>query len=93
MKFIKILTVAAGLIFSANVFAISGLDFIKLDASSQRKALEPIIYRFVSSGYKNVPDWAELSYEIRKTVLKNGTGYQSLDSVTKEAATKIGMTR
>ena len=94
MNTVKAITIAtvASLIFSANVFAMSGLDFIKLDdATAQRKALEPIIYQFVKDGYKNIPDWPALSNRVREFVLKNGAGNKPLSSIAEEAAKLSGM--
>ena len=96
MRFFKSTVVAAGIniIFLANALAMTGLDFIKLEnATSQRKALEPIIIQFATNGYKNVPDWPSLSIKVREIILKSGYGSQPLERITKEAAKQLGMSR
>jgi hypothetical protein len=94
MKFINIIIILAGFSLSGNLFAMSGLDFIKIENSTLvRNEIEPIVIQFVSDGFRNVPDWGQLSYDIRKLILKNGYGDQSLDIIAKEAALKSGMTK
>ena len=85
------LTVLA-LAVARPAFAMTALEFISLQsASDQARILEPIVVSFVRRGHKKVPDWAPLSFEIRKLVLEKGYTYQSLEPVALEAAYRLGM--
>lgn len=92
---------AARLLIATTLFtiatqagAMSAIEFVKLDMGSpQRQALEPIVFSFVSRGYKDVPDWPKLSNLVRARVLEKGYTYQSLETVAEEAAVAAGMHR
>lgn len=92
MKRLRALLLLAAFV-TQTAFALAAIEFIKLDATSQRQALEPIIYSFVSRGFKKVPDWVELSIQVRKITLEKGYNYQSIETVAEEAAIRLGMTR
>lgn len=87
------LVLALALLYSATAGAIAAVEFMKLDATGKRKALEPIIHSFLTAGYKKIPDWPELSARIRSKILEKGYTYQSLEAVAEEAAKEAGMTR
>lgn len=91
---VKLFIAVGCLLLSTALYAMTAFEFIKLENSTERrKLLEPIIFSFVSRGFKNVPDWATLGIRIRELVLKNGYSYQSLETVAEEAAKAEGMTR
>lgn len=71
--------------------AIAVIEFLKLDASGQHDALEPLILGYLRVGYKRVPDWARLASEIRRVTLEQGYSYHGLEGVAKEAALRLGM--
>lgn len=91
MKFARWFLIVA-LLWAQTVAAMAVIEFLKLDASGRSNALEPIIHSYLRVGYKKIPDWAELSHEIRKLALEKGYSYQSLEEVAKEAALRLGMT-
>lgn len=85
-------TMLLALVVSQSVAAMTALEFLNVkDAVDQARILEPIVISFVRRGHKKVPDWAPLSFEIRKLVLEKGYTYQSLEPVALEAAYRLGM--
>ena len=92
--FLSVFLLITVLSFGVNANAMTGTDFIKITSSlEQRNALEPFIVEYVAQGYKNVPNWAELSMAVNEAIRKNGWGKRDLKGIAIDAAKIKGMTK
>lgn len=93
-NFLKLFVVAATFFICTTANAMTGIEFMKLSSGSEEKAaLEPLVVEYVSQGYKNVPNWAELSRFVNDAIRKNGWGNKDLRDIAISAAKEKGMTK
>lgn len=93
-SFLMFFVISVILIIHTIANAMTGLEFMKISSASEKRiVLEPVIIEYVSQGYKNVPDWSELSNKIEKAIRKNGWGNRDIHDIALDAAKAQGMTK
>jgi hypothetical protein len=97
MNAMKAMVVVVGLLLAATpAAAMTGLEFLQAydkGASDQAAVLEPLVRRFVSEGYHNVPDWADLADLARALILGKGYRDNDIAEIAREAAIANGMSK
>ena len=73
--------------------AMTGTEFMGYSILDQSSILKPIIIKYISEGYKKVPDWYDLSKEIDIQIRRWGMGNKDLEDIALEAAKVRGMTQ
>jgi hypothetical protein len=74
--------------------AISALEFLRAEADNKEaRMMKEEVIKLVAKGYKNVPDWPQLSDLTKKKILEKGYTTQDIDAVAEEAALSAGMTK
>lgn len=74
--------------------AMSALEFLRAEAdNNEARVMKEVVIKLVAKGYKNVPDWAQLSSVTKKKILEKGYTNQDIDGIAEEAALAAGMTR
>lgn len=80
------------LAISQAAYALATIEFMKMQPLDQAKVVKPIMLRFLSRGYKKVPDNEfTLIGAIEKLAYEKGYTYHNLDDVAEEAAVRLGM--
>ena len=91
-----IILAAAVLLAATAADAMSGLEFLQASdksASAEADAMLPLVRRFVSEGYKHVPDWIALGRLTRELILEKGYRDQDIAEIAREAAIANGMSK
>jgi hypothetical protein len=90
------LIAALGLLIATTpVIAMTGLEFLQAgdDANAKAVIMEPIVIKFISQGYRHVPDWAHLAQFTRELILEKGYRDRDIVEIAEEAAITHGMTK
>ncbi|MBF0295194.1 MAG: sel1 repeat family protein [Magnetococcales bacterium] len=78
-------------IFMPQGHGMTGLEFMELQAHNQHNLIEPLIREYLEAGYKNIPNWAEISYEMEDLIRKKGYSGNEVREIAFEAAIRRGM--
>jgi len=74
--------------------AMSALEFLRAETDNKEApVMKEVVIRLVAKGYKNVPDWPQLSRITRQKILENGYTNQDIEAIAEEAALAAGMRR
>jgi hypothetical protein len=88
-------TAAWLLITAIPADAMTGLEFLQAsnNVSAEAAIMEQIIVKFISQGYRRVPDWAHLARITRELILEKGYRDKDIVEIAEEAAIADGMTK
>ncbi len=78
---------------TSQAFALTGLEYVKLEPSKQKEFVTPYIHKYIEEGYKKVPDWAYLIITIESMIREHGWGSKDVSEIIPLAAIKLGMTK
>ena len=70
----------------------TGLDFYTINNPDEiQEALEPITIGLLRAGYQNIPDWKELSDQMKFLIRKYGWRDKNIFDIAEQAGKSLGM--